>query len=90
VVIGETAIIGNDVTLYHSVTLGGRRHKLEPDYQFMIRVRLKSGVCQPRQRLTSTNWRTATVRQMFSNSVHPIDVEHRIRRFSLQKTVSTE
>jgi sulfite reductase (NADPH) hemoprotein beta-component len=26
-----------------------RRQKLEPDYQFMIRVRLPGGVCQPRQ-----------------------------------------
>jgi sulfite reductase (NADPH) hemoprotein beta-component len=29
-----------------------RRQKLEPDYQFMIRVRLPGGVCQPRQWLT--------------------------------------
>jgi sulfite reductase (NADPH) hemoprotein beta-component len=29
-----------------------RRQKLEPDYQFMIRVRLPGGVCQPQQWLT--------------------------------------
>jgi sulfite reductase (NADPH) hemoprotein beta-component len=29
-----------------------RRQRLEPDYQFMIRVRLPGGVCQPRQWLT--------------------------------------
>ena len=29
-----------------------RRQKLEPDYQFMIRVRLPGGVCQPAQWLT--------------------------------------
>lgn len=29
VVIGETAIIGNDVTLYHGVTLGGTKNTLE-------------------------------------------------------------
>ncbi|MEV5408151.1 serine O-acetyltransferase EpsC [Thermopolyspora sp. NPDC052614] len=29
VVIGETAVIGDDVTLYHQVTLGGRGHRAD-------------------------------------------------------------